>query len=145
MNFVKVDPDNWEHLCLLYCLLLQRRDCENISHQRMPSFGAHAAFVRSNPYEVWYLIKVSGKWVGATYLSHRREIGIFLYGDYQGHGYGRDAVSMLMNLHPGEFYANIAPGNRASRRFFERFGFEFIQQTYHLGGKNAAQTKQTPE
>src|SRR5258708_39663719 len=43
-------------LRFLYQLLKDRSQIANISHERMPTFQEHLAFVDSHPYHAWYLI-----------------------------------------------------------------------------------------
>jgi len=141
VEFVSVDPKNAEHLGVLYSLLFQRQPHQNISHRVMPFFADHVAFVESKPYIAWYLIKEGRGWVGSTYLTPQRELGIFLFEHAQGGGIGKRAVKLMLQLHPGNFYANIAPSNTASQRFFEAMGFRHIQQTYFIqGGEHASKT-----
>ena len=82
-------PDAPRHL---YRLLEERGRDVNISHRAMPSWRAHLRFVRSRPYQAWYLIEADGEFAGATYLSKADEIGIFLFRSHQGRGLGPKAV-----------------------------------------------------
>lgn len=117
--------------CYLYALLLEREPHQNISHKGMPTVEEHLAFVRSNPYSEWYLVMADDICVGATYLTKQSEIGIFIFRRYRGMGYGSRAVLMMAQKHKGErLLANIAPGNEASRRMFEKLGFTLIQNTF---------------
>jgi RimJ/RimL family protein N-acetyltransferase len=114
---------------ILYDLLKERTPEMSISHQSMPTFEEHTAFVRSTPYFYWALINVDGDYVGSVYISKTREIGVFVFEKRRGKGYGEQAVRELMQRWPGKFLANIAPTNPASRRFFEKLGFTHIQDT----------------
>lgn len=40
----------------LYQLLKLRKPLENISHKNMPSYNEHTKFVKSKPYQKWYII-----------------------------------------------------------------------------------------
>ena len=122
----------------LYDLLAERDPEVNISHKEMPTFSEHCGFVLSHPYAYWYLIlKIEHisppVCVGSIYLTDQREIGIAIFKNHQGFGYGSDAVKELMKMHPGKFYANISPHNPASVKFFKQFGAKHIQNTYVLG------------
>ena len=132
---------------LLYQLLEGRPPEVNISHKRMPTFEAHKAFVQSRPYQGWWLIvatEIKGQgaisrasWfnvpVGACYISKQNEIGIQIGKPYQRRGYARTALNTLIEMHKGQrLLANIAPGNEASRKLFEGFGFKHIQDTLAL-------------
>lgn len=126
-------PVSDEALLFLYDLLQNRPEYANISHRRMPTFSEHRMFVGSRPYDAWYLIRSDGKTVGAIYLTGRSEIGIGLRAAFRGKGYGTEAIRRLMALHArGEYFANVAPSNERSMRFFERMGFHHIQNTYRM-------------
>lgn len=117
--------------CYLYALLLEREPHHNISHKAMPTVEQHLAFVRSNPYAGWYLVHEGRAIVGAIYLTHADEIGVFIFKRYQGRGHGKCAVKMLIDGRKGyRLLANIAPGNEASRSMFEKLGFTLIQNTF---------------
>jgi hypothetical protein len=62
----------------------------------MPEWWQHVKFVESHPYDVWNFIDVRGEIVGACYVSRSDEIGIFIFKSHQGHGYGPEAVRLLM-------------------------------------------------
>lgn len=132
IHLQSVKPENAE---FLYFLLGERDESINISHRSMPSFEQHSKFVREWPshYEAWYIICLGNQDIGSIYLTHRREIGIFLKKDFQGKGYGKETLKILMNLFPREsYFANIAPGNEFSAKFFQRQNFKPIQHTYEF-------------
>lgn len=118
---------------VLWRLLIERDPEVNISHRRMPSYDEHVAFVESKPYQAWYLIENEDEIVGSIYLTHMREIGIFIFKEVRGKGIGTLAMAELQKLHPGRFLANIAPMNVKSQRFFIKHGFRLIQHTYEFG------------
>jgi len=130
---------------VLYDLLKERDPVANISHQKMPAEEEHCAFVRRMPYRHWYLIQdwpmtyedavFEGKtpeWVGSIYLTNQREVGIAIFKQHQGKGYGTEAMKLMMEMHPGKFLANISPHNPDSVKFFKRFGAKLIQNTFLL-------------
>jgi RimJ/RimL family protein N-acetyltransferase len=127
----------------LYELLRERDETINISHCKMPSFEEHIRFVDSRPYREWFII--FDEWgnlkmgpIGSIYLTKPpkpsqagNEIGIFIKKEFQGKGFGKAAICLLMNRHPGEhFLANINPHNARSIDLFEGLGFELMQVTY---------------
>lgn len=120
---------------LLFQLLMEREAHQCISHKDMPTYIDHVRFFYSKPYIAWYLLELDGAFIGATYLSKQREIGIFLFKKYQMRGHGAKAVKLLMETHPGRFLANVAPTNPGSAEFFQNLGFRHIQNTYELGAK----------
>ena len=130
---------------VLFELLQERPDIANISHKQMPSLAEHCAFVRSMPYERWYLIQewpetyeeavfgeMKPRWVGSIYLTKQREVGIFIFKAYQKQGIGKGAIRLLQEAHPGKLLANISPLNQRSIDFFESLGFKHIQNTYEI-------------
>jgi RimJ/RimL family protein N-acetyltransferase len=116
---------------VLYELLRERDDTVNISHKEMPSFDEHCRFVESHPYMAWYFIVQADKVVGTCYLTKQGEIGAQVFKAYRGHGYGRDAVKVLMWKHGDRRYlANINPRNEASIAMFGKLGFKQCQVTF---------------
>ena len=138
IRLIRVDPQHLPHVAFLYDLLAERDPVANISHREMPSFEAHRNFVESHPYQAWYVIHADDEPIGAVYLTKPggpyqagNEIGISISKVHQGHGYGKQAVYLLMRMHPAKrFLANIAPGNARSLAMFEKLGFELIQHTF---------------
>ena len=118
---------------VLYDLLYERTLEQSISHKKMPTIEEHKEFVASHPYREWHLICIDALIVGAIYLTKNNEIGIGILEHSKGHGYGKQAVKMLIDMHQGErLLANINPANEASIKMFEGLGFKLIQQTYEL-------------
>ena len=115
---------------MLYRLLAERTPEESISHKDMPTLDDHRKFVRSHPYQCWYLIKVEKDYVGCCYITRAREIGISIFKTHRRKGYATQALGMLIELWPGRFYANINPGNEKSQRLFQNLGFNLLQMTY---------------
>ena len=117
---------------ILYKLLQERKDYQNISHKRLPSYEDHQSFIQSYPYRSWSMIEVKSVIVGAIYLTYNNEIGIHLFERYHKKGYGKQAVKIIMEEFRGPFLANINPLNEGSISMFKSLGFEHIQNTYRL-------------
>lgn len=118
---------------ILLDLLSERTVGQSISHKKMPSLEEHCRFVQSRPYLAWYLIEEEPDGiVGAIYLSHMREVGLFIFNKYWNRGFGMQAIELLRAKHPGRLLANINPANERSIRFFRKLGFKHIQNTYEL-------------
>ena len=121
---------------VLYELLKERTKEQSISHYHMPTMAEHIAFVRTIPYDAWYLIEstppAKKAWVGAIYLTPKREIGIFIFREHQGNGYATAALAALRRMHPGRILANINPANEPSLAFFRKHGGREIQITLEL-------------
>ena len=132
------DENLKEHIDFLYVLMVERSQTPevNISHKEVPTFPNHKKFVLAKPYKEWYIIY--NKWgnvemgpIGSAYLTNANEIGIFIKNEYQGKGFGKTAICMLMNKKTGTvYYANINPQNARSIQVFEDLGFQLIQLTY---------------
>jgi hypothetical protein len=66
----------------LYELLKKRSAVQSISHNAMPGYAEHESFVRSQPYQYWYLVSVEGTSVGAAYITENNEIGSFVVDEF---------------------------------------------------------------
>lgn len=130
------DPDQLD-VTILFCLLSEREPHQNISHKKMPTYMQHEDFVKSCPYEFWYLIQTNHGIVGTVYLTRNREIGVHIFKRDRSNGYGKQAVELLKQKHPGDFLANINPSNLPSISMFRQLGFEKLQVTYALKGASA--------
>ena len=127
-------------IAVLYALLQQRPAESRISHQAMPTYQQHIAFVKSMPYRMWFLIRVDGEFVGDLHATHLNEIGVFLFAAHRGKGYGAQAVKLFMARHkplaaiPAKrvrrWLAHIAPENDAVASFFRKLGFRKVQTTW---------------
>ena len=106
-------------------LLNEREPHQNISHQRLPSFANHVAFIERRPYRAWYWFAEAelARPAGCVYLTRQREIGVGVLRAFRGQGLASAAVLELMRLHPGRFLANINPANEASIALFRKLGF----------------------
>lgn len=148
-DVILIPVEEWggDAVHFLYQLLGERRPEVSISHKAMPSYSEHGAFVRSNPYAGWWVILKRGRYegdpspyehdlVGACYITKMGEIGIQISRVHQRRGYARTALNTLIEMHRGQrLLANIAPGNEASRKLFDGFGFKHIQNTFELGSE----------
>ena len=120
------------YLSILYQLLSERTAEQSISHDEMPSFDEHKMFVQSMPYRYWYFIEVDNLYVGAIYLTRAEEVGLFIFKEHQGIGYGGEALAMFRKKHPGDLLANVAPDNELAHKFWTQQGGEVVQVTYKL-------------
>ena len=117
----------------LYQLLKERDPRANISHKKMPSYSEHEKFVKSKPYDKWYIIKLKNKKIGSIYLTAQNEIGIFIKKDCQGDNLGQQSLFLMIKKNPRKRYlANINPKNSKSIKFFKNNKFNLIQHTYEL-------------
>lgn len=120
---------------ILYELLKEREQNQNISHREMPSFEQHCWFFSGIPYVHWLLISYNGAFVGSIYVTDKDEIAVFVFKKYHGKGIGPVALQRIMSSfkpRSGSWHANINPQNERSIRVFEKLGFVHIQNTYRL-------------
>lgn len=140
-NIKECQPDAVE---VLWDLLVERPAYANISHNAKMDRNRHVAFVTAHPYREWCLIMVDNKWVGSVYITHQNELGIFILKAHHRKGYARQAIDMMMQRHPRDYYlANVAPGNHPSHRLWESFENHAICQiTYRITrGEDHGSTK----
>ncbi len=117
----------------LYNLLKERDSNVNISHKKMPTYNEHIKFVASKPYFRWYIIEYNNKKSGSIYLSKNNEIGIFVKKSFRGNKIGENAMKLLIQKYTKSRYlANVNPKNKKSIKFFKKFKFKLIQNTFEL-------------
>jgi len=127
---------------VLYELLAERPRENFISHERLPTFREHQAFIASHPFMLWLLIESDGVYLGAIEVTDRNEIGIAILRRYQGKGCGKEALSLFLDsysplpaipaIRNGRWLVNVAPSNMQAQSFFLGFGFKTIQLTMAL-------------
>jgi RimJ/RimL family protein N-acetyltransferase len=131
---------------ILYEILRERSSEKdqnvNISHKLLPTWAEHVAYVAKRPYRYWYLVYNQGSPVGTCYLTKLNEIGVFIFNQARGRGFGFKSVAALVQNHTplpetkgkrsGSFIANINPKNSRSIKLFEKLGFTQKQIIYEL-------------
>lgn len=120
------EPERSMYERFLYNLLEQRREYQNISHKKMPTYSNHVKLIRSEPHKHWFIVQNSNnRLIGSVYVSKQDEIGIFLKEEYTHQGYGTKILNEIFEYCKDikEFKANIAPFNSASLCFFVNRGF----------------------
>ena len=128
---------------VLYALLQQRPLESRISHQTMPTYQEHLKFLQACPYRMWFLIRVDGEFIGDIHATENNEIGVFLFHEHRGKGYGTHAIKMFMDRHrplpavPAvrvqAWLAHVAPENHDGAAFFGKLGFQKVEETYRYG------------
>jgi len=73
ITFEWVTAEN-DQVRILYDLLKTR--VHRISHESLPDFAEHAAFVHGHPYRAWFLVRVGSECVGSVYVTDQNTIGI---------------------------------------------------------------------
>lgn len=128
-----VKPTSMQILSL-WKMLQERTPQQAISHRQMPTWEQHCQFVDTwhERYIAWYMIGNERVYVGNTYLTKQREVGIHIFQEHRGLGYGHAALDRILHLHGRPLLANINPQNSESIEFFTRQGFKPLQHTYQL-------------
>ena len=117
----------------LYKLLKERNPKENISHKQMPSYQQHVKFIKSKPYQKWYVIEKNRKKIGTIYLSKQNEIGLFLKKESDIVNIKEVVLKLIIEKNPKKRYlANVNPKNKELIKFFKKNNFKLLQYTYEL-------------
>lgn len=126
-----------ESIGILFAMLMERLNEENtnISHKKMPTWQEHIDFINNKPYKDWFLIFdfQSNELIGQYYITNNNEIGIYIIKRHRRNGYADIIMSKILEsnvIDNIEYLANINPKNEASIKFFEKWGFKHIQNTY---------------
>lgn len=117
----------------LYELLKERKLINNISHKKMPTFSQHIKFIKTKPYEKWYVIIKNKKKCGAIYLTKLNEIGLQLKKEEFNKKIETDILKLIMKKNPrARYLANVNPKNKKKINFLKKNGFKLIQYTYEM-------------
>ena len=119
----------------LFDLLKDRELSANISHKKMPSYKQHIKFIKSKPYQKWYIIEKNRKKLGTIYFSKQNEIGIHFLPGIRSELIMQTAIQELIRKNPGEkYFTNVNPKNHSLIKFFEKNGFSLVQYTFEYNG-----------
>ena len=112
--------------------LLKKRDLKaNLSHKKMPSYKQHIKFMKSKPYQKWYIIEKNRKKLGAIYFSKQNEIGINFLPEIQSELISQASIQELIRKNPKKkYFTNVSPKNQRLIKFFEKNGFFLFQYTF---------------
>lgn len=126
----------------LYEFLKQRKNYENISHTKMPTFKQHVKFINSIPYSKWYVILCDSEKIGSIYLSKQNEIGIHIKNNFDNFELKKEAIKILMEKNPRHtYFANVSMKNKNLMKFFESLKFTKLQITYEFNTLFNSQNK----
>ena len=137
LNFEIIIPTQ-DQIDLLYEELRLRKHV--ISHQKLPKYADHKAFVHSNPYRGWWIIRHMGLVIGTCYLSNENSMGINI------RSYSSDIVdkiisfvtdkyeplSPIASVRDGEFFVNIPSSDLQFIDTMDRLGYSKTQISYSL-------------
>ena len=131
--------------------LLKKRDLKaNLSHKKMPSYKQHIKFMKSKPYQKWYIIEKNRKKLGTIYFSKQNEkafgvayrsrskknleiarIGIHFLPEIQSELISQASIQELIRKNPKKkYFTNVSPKNQRLIKFFEKNGFFLFQYTF---------------
>ena len=112
--------------------LLKKRDLKaNLSHKKMPSYKQHIKFIKSKPYQKWYIIEKNRKKLGTIYFSKQNEIGIHFLPEIQSELISQASIQELIRKNPKKkYFTNVSPKNQRLIKFFEKNGFFLFQYTF---------------
>ena len=112
--------------------LLKKRDLKaNLSHEKMPSYKQHIKFIKSKPYQKWYIIEKNRKKLGAIYFSKQNEIGFHFLPEIQSELISQASIQELIRKNPKKkYFTNVSPKNQRLIKFFEKNGFFLFQYTF---------------
>ena len=133
--FIPID-DSEAHIKTLYLLLKGR--AQKISHQSLPSFEEHKAFVLNHPYRKWFLIKENKKPIGSIYILENNCIGLNILGSNEV-AIRKSIQWILANYKPlpnikslrnGNFHINVHPDNETMSYVLSEMNSSLIEYTY---------------
>lgn len=98
-----------------------------------PNFVAFVKDAMRNMYlpnaETW-VIQKNGDPIGFIAMIGNEIGGLFLDPAYHGHGYGRAMVDHVVGL-KGPLRVEVFKENKIGRPFYERYGFEYVEEYLH--------------
>ena len=128
----------------LYDLLKERDSTVNVDHKDLPTFEKHVDFIKSNPYDGWYIILADSTMIGHIFIDSENRIGWFVKKEYKGFGFVVPAFEQLKQLHKREKYiGKINPKNLDAQNLIVKLNF-ILKEThndYLLYEYNISRTK----
>ena len=90
-----------------------------------------------------FMVELDGQLIGKAGLWRFPEIGFILHPDHWGHGYAREALTLVLDRAFGvhglpKVDADVDPRNLSSLRLLSRLGFRETgrkERTWHVGGQ----------
>ncbi len=122
----------------LYKLLKKRT--HTVSHKRLPSIKKHVAFVKSNPYRHWYLVKIDNNFEGSFYIQNDNSIGINIQ---TCDNYIMKCVLKFISLNfspnppkpsliSETFFINVPHSDKAMQTTLTNLGLQMAQVQFHF-------------
>ena len=131
MNDLKLREINDSDSRFLFELLKKRDLKANLSHKEMPSYKQHIKFIKSKPYQKWYIIEKNRKKLGTIYFSKQNEIGVHFLPEIQSELIMQRVIQELIRKNPKEkYFLNVNPKNSSLIKFLEKNAFSLFQYTF---------------
>ena len=129
-NLVKLKEVTEDNAEFLYEMLKERDSTVNVTHQKLPLFNEHLEFIKSKPYDAWYIIEIESKQVGHIYIDNENRIGWFIKIEFKGFGFVIPAFEELKILHKRKNYlGKVNPNNFEAQNLLTKLKF-VLKNTY---------------
>ena len=141
---IKLIQISSKHYRFLYDLLSERKQFENISHKKLPSYTNHVKFIKSKPYSKWLFIEYGDKIIGSVYLSKNNEIAIWIkksIKDYKMGVHNKVLQEIATKFSRKKYFTNLNARNKKLINFYKKNGFKLIYFTFELEGKKDENVK----
>ena len=114
----------------LYDMLKERDATINVTHKKLPTFVEHLEFIKSDPYDAWYIIEIESKQIGHIWLDNVDRIGFFTKKEFKGFGFIIPAFEKLKEIHPRKKYVGkLNPKNIEIQNLLTKLKF-VLKSTY---------------
>ena len=129
-NLVKLKEVTEDNAEFLYEMLKERDSTVNVTHQKLPLFNEHLEFIKSKPYDAWYIIEIESKQVGHIYIDNKNRIGWFIKREFKGFGFVIPAFEELKILHKRKnYFGKVNPNNFEAQNLLTKLKF-VLKTTY---------------
>ena len=116
----------------LYDMLKERDSTVNVTHKKLPTFTEHLKFIKSSPYDAWYIILANTRKVGHIFIDSEDRIGWFITKEYKGLGFVVPAFEELKKLQKREkCLGKINPKNYDAQNLIVKLKF-ILKKTIFL-------------
>ena len=129
-NLVKLKEVTEDNAEFLDEMLKERDSTVNVTPQKLPLFSEHLEFLKSKPYDAWYIIEIESKQVGHIYIDNENRIGWFIKREFKGFGFVIPAFEELKILHKRKNYlGKVNPNNFEAQNLLTKLKF-VLKNTY---------------
>ena len=129
-NLVKLKEVTEDNAEFLYEMLKERDSTVNVTHQKLPLFNEHLEFIKSKPYDAWYIIEIESKQVGHIYIDNENRIGWFIKIEFKEFGFVIPAFEELKILHKRKnYFGKVNPNNFEAQNLLTKLKF-VLKNTY---------------